>query len=316
MNNNTKLGLIIVVAIGLAIGFVFMGSGFDFDHVIPKRLLRLATIILGGICVAFSSIIFQTLVGNRILTPSIMGYEAVYLLWQVMLLFLMGTHTLSWFGVEGHFFVSILVMLLYSWLIHRYLLTREQMDVFQLLLIGLVLTMVMGTATQFVQLKISPGEFSVFQALSYASFNRVQPTTLIYATLIVLVIFLLLRKRLATLDVLVLGREQAISLGIDHHRAMQFYLALIALLLAISTSLIGSTAFMGVFIANTAYALVGNLKHKFSLAVGCVIAISIFLVAQILVEHVFNYKTTVSILVNLVCGIYFLTLMLRARGLT
>ena len=32
-----------------------------------------------------------------------------------------------------------------------------------LLLVGLVLTMVIGTFTQFVQLRISPGEFAVFQ---------------------------------------------------------------------------------------------------------------------------------------------------------
>ncbi|MBD0084138.1 iron ABC transporter permease, partial [Acinetobacter baumannii] len=42
--------------------------------------------------------------------------------------------------------------------------------------------------------------------------------------------------------------------------------------------------------------------------------IAIFIAAQILVEHVFNYKTTVSILVNLVCGIYFLALTVRTRG--
>lgn len=311
-----KLAMIFLAVIGLAIVFIFIGSGLDFDYVIPKRLLRLATIILGGVCVAFSSIIFQTIVGNRILTPSIMGYEAVYLLWQVMLLYLMGTQTLSWFSSNGNFFISMLVMLLYSWLIHQWLLRRKRSDVFQLLLIGLVLTMVMGTAIQFFQLKISPGEFSIFQGLSYASFNRVHPTALIYAAFVAVIVFLLLRKTFPILDVLILGREQSISLGIDHHKYVQFYLALIALLVAISTSLIGPTAFMGVFIANIAYALVGSLRHKFTLAIGSAIAIVIFIVAQILVEHVFNYKTTVSILVNLVCGVYFLTLMVRARGVT
>lgn len=73
---------------------------------------------------------------------------------------------------------------------------------------------------------------------------------------------------------------------------------------------------MGVFVANIAYALAGNYKHKLTLPLGCAVTIAIFIAAQILVEHVFNYKTTVSILVNLVCGIYFLTLMVRARGVT
>lgn len=311
-----KLSMLVFGVIMLAVLFVFLNAGFDFAYVIPQRLVRLATIVLGGICVAFSSIIFQTIVGNRILTPSIMGYEAVYLLWQVMLLFFLGTSGLSWLGLNGNFFVSILLMLFYSWAMHRWLLTRVRNDVFQLLLFGLVLTMVISTVTQFIQLKISPGEFSVFQGLSYASFNRSQPETLIYAVVTVVMVLRLLRKKYAVLDVMVLGREQAISLGIDHHQYVKFYLALIAVLVAISTSLIGPTAFMGVFIANIAYALAGTHQHKFTLAIGCVVAIAIFIIAQILVEHVFNYKTTVSILVNLVCGVYFLVLTVRARGVS
>ncbi|WHR57494.1 iron chelate uptake ABC transporter family permease subunit [Acinetobacter haemolyticus] len=311
-----KLWIVFLIVLCLALVFVFLNSGLDFDYVIPKRLVRLATIVLGGICVAVSSIVFQTIVGNRILTPSIMGYEAIYLLWQVLLLFVLGTHGLTLLGLNGNFFISLILMLLYSWVIHKWLLPFGRNDVFLLLLLGLVLTMVVGTITQFIQLKISPGEFSVFQGFSYATFNRSQPETLFYSCLAVSVVLWLGRKTLPVLDVLVLGREQAKSLGVDHHRYVSFYLAMIAILVAVSTSLIGPTAFMGVFVANIAYALAGNYKHKLTLPLGCAVTIAIFIAAQILVEHVFNYKTTVSILVNLVCGIYFLTLMVRARGVT
>lgn len=113
-----------------------------------------------------------------------------------------------------------------------------------------------------------------------------------------------------------LGREQSLSLGVNHPRYVKLYLALIAILVAVSTSLIGPTVFMGVFIANIAYALAGSNQHKVTLPIACAITIAIFLVAQIFVEHVFNYKTSVSILVNLVGGIYFLALTVRTRGFT
>jgi iron complex transport system permease protein len=314
--NRGKLGAMLCATFGLAIGFVFIDSGLDMDYVIPQRLFRLAAIVLGGICVATTSIIFQTIVGNRILTPAIMGYEAVYLLWQVMLLFIFGTQGLLWLGLTAQFFICIFLMLFYSWALHQSLLSRTHKDIFQLLLFGLVLTMVLGTVTQFIQLKISPGEFSVFQGLSYASFNRVQPQILMYALIAVVVVLWRVRNTLPILDVMNLGREQAMSLGVDHHQYVKLYLALIAVLVAISTSLIGPTAFMGVFIANIAYFFAKNYQHKFTLVIGCMVAIAIFLIAQILVEHVFNYKTTVSILINLVCGIYFLVLVVRARGMT
>lgn len=314
--NISKLGIMLSATVVLAIVFVFFGSNLDMDYVIPQRLFRLAAIVLGGICVACTSIIFQTIVGNRILTPAIMGYEAVYLLWQALLLFIFGTQGLLWLGLTAQFFIGIFLMLFYSWALHLFLLSRIHKDIFQLLLFGLIFTMVLGTFTQFIQLKISPGEFSVFQALSYTSFNRAQSETLIYA--VIMIVFVLWRvfNTLPILDVLSLGREQAMSLGVDHHHYVKFYLALITVLVAVSTSLIGPTAFMGVFVANIAYAFAKSYQHKFTLAIGSMVAIAIFLIAQILVEHIFNYKTTVSILINLMCGIYFLMLVVRARDMT
>jgi iron complex transport system permease protein len=182
------------------------------------------------------------------------------------------------------------------------------------LLLGLVLSLVIGTVTQFVQLKISPGEFSILQGFSQASFNRVQPQQLLFSGLLVAALCLGFARTLPTLDVLALGRDQAVSLGVDYPRVVRLQLALVAALVAISTGLLGPTAFMGVFVANTTYALARTFRHRVTLPMGSAIAIAIFIAAQLLVEHVFNYKTTVSILVNLLCGTYFLALMLRTRG--
>ncbi|MCH3703526.1 iron chelate uptake ABC transporter family permease subunit, partial [Campylobacter lari] len=74
------------------------------------------------------------------------------------------------------------------------------------------------------------------------------------------------------------------------------------------------TAFMGIFVANMAYALTRTRRHRVTLSAGCAIAVGLFLLAQLAVEHLFNYRTTVGILVNLACGAWFLALMARARG--
>lgn len=309
-----RLWMFWLAAAVLAGAFVFAGAGLDFGYVIPKRLVRLAAIAVGGVCVALSAIVFQTLAGNRILTPAILGYEAVYLLWQSLLLLLLGTEGLAALGMGGNFAVSIALMLGYSWALQRWLLRSGANDVYLLLLLGLVLTMVIGTFTQFVQLRISPGEFAVFQGLSHASFNRARPETLALSALAVAAVCLAARRSLPVLDVLALGREQALSLGVDHARQVRRHLALIAVLVAVSTSLIGPTAFMGIFVAHIAYALAGSSRHRATLPLGCAVAIAIFLAAQLLVEHAFNYQTTVSILVNLVCGAYFLALVVRGRG--
>lgn len=304
-----------LLALALSLIFLLYGSGLDTDYVIPRRLLRLGSIVLAGLCIGLSSVIFQSLLGNRILTPAIMGYEAVYLMLQALLILLLGSASLIVLNAPANAAVSIALMLGYSWALHHWLLRAGRSHLY-LLLVGLVLSMVLSTFTQFIQLRISPGEFSIMQSFSQAGFNRVPPLQLLCSALLVLGVCLIVLRQLNILDVLALGREQALSLGVDHHRGMRLQLALIAVLVAVSTSLVGPTAFMGVFIANTSYMLAGSMRHRVTLPLACVLSIALFLIAQLLVEHLFNYRTTVGILVNLVCGTYFLILMLRPRDST
>lgn len=309
----TRYGIWLLV-LALALGFLLLGSGLDFSYVIPKRLTRLAAMVIAGVCIAYASVIFQTIAGNRILTPAIMGYEAIYLLFQALLILVLGTQSLVLLGRDGNVLLSILLMLGYSWLIHRWLFRGGRSNVYLLLLIGLVLSMVMATFTQFIQLKISPGEFSIFQGFNYASFNKARPSQVIYSGLLAGAVCLVVQRTLPVLDVLSLGRDQATSLGVDYLRSVSLQLALIAILVAVSTSLVGPTAFMGVFVANITYALARTHRHRVTLPMASAIAIAIFIIAQYVVEQMFNYNTSVSILINLVCGVYFLALMVRTRG--
>lgn len=303
--------LIVPVLILLAALYVLPGSGLDMDFAIPRRLGKLAAMVIGGSAVAFSAIAFQTIAGNRILTPAVMGYEAVYLLWQSLLILILGTASLNLLGENGNFLLSILLMLAWSLALHRWLFRGGRNNVWLLLLVGLVLTMVINTFTHFVQLRISPGEFAVFQSFAQISFDRVEPVRLIWSAGLLVLVMLVGWRSLPVLDVLAFGRDQAISLGVDHRRAVRFLLALISVLVAVSTSLIGPSAFLGIFVANLAYVLAPNGRHGALLALGAGMAIGLFLIAQILVEQVLNYKTTVGIFVNLACGAWFLALTLR-----
>ncbi|WP_037519234.1 iron chelate uptake ABC transporter family permease subunit [Sphingomonas sp. LH128] len=315
MNRLLRYHLAWIALAGLAGFFLLFRSGLDLDYIIPGRLTRLAAIAIGGSAIACSAILFQTIVGNRILTPAVMGYEAVYLLFQSLLVLVAGTQGLAVLGATGNFILSILLMLAYSWMLHRRLLGAMRGDVHLLLLLGLVLGIVIGTFTQFLQYAASPGEFSMLQGLSYTSFNRARPDRIALAAMAVVPAGLLLLKLSPVLDVIALGRDQAIALGVDYRRHLRLHLGLVALLVAVSTSLIGPSAFTGIFIANMSYTIARSARHRVTLPLGCAIAISLFLMAQMAVEHLFNYRTTVGILVNLLCGGCFLALVAHRRRL-
>lgn len=299
----------------LLIGFfLFWQSDFNFQYIISNRLIRLGAIIIGGVCVAFSAICFQTICGNRIITPAIMGYEAIYLCFQATLILIFGTASQIVIGAYSNFFLSIVVMLIYSFALQQLLFKNGQKNVYFLLLSGLIITLVISSITQLIHYSISPGEFAIFQGFSLTSFNRVELLQLIVAFVITATVVLCLQEQHRRFDILLLGQDQAQSLGINTHHFIKLNLALIAILVAVSTSLLGPTAFMGIFVANLAYSLVKVTRHWCILKVASIIAITAFLIAQVLVEHVFNYRLTAGILVNLFCAAYFLVLIIRPRN--
>lgn len=305
-----RYALMVGILLMLTSIFLLYESGLETDYIIRMRFNRLLTILLGSICVAYSSIIFQTLFGNRILTPSIMGYESLYLLIQVLIQLVGGISALIALGVTGNFLLSAAIMLTYSLILYRWIFPFLKNDAFLLLLFGIVLSLLIITFSQFFQLLISPSEFSIFQGFTYTSFNRAKPNLLLISSITILLVIVLVIKQLPILDVMLLGREQSISLGINHTKKTTEFLLIISVLVAISTSMIGVTAFMGVFISNITYSITNNYRHIHSLTIGFLLSSIFFLTAQLLVEHVFNYKTTVSILINLFCGGFFLMYIL------
>lgn len=298
----------------LAVVFIFWGADGDFEYLIPRRLSKLAAMCVGGCCVALSSIVFQTLAGNRILTPAVMGYEAVYLLLQALLVLGLGVASLERLGEGGNFALSVGVMLVYSAGLHRLLFGHGTRSVPLLLLVGLVLTMVINTLTGIVQVRISPGEFAIFQGFAQISFDELSPVRLLWSAGLLGGVCLIGQPLMRVLDVLALGRDQALSLGVDHDRSVRLAFALIAALTAVSTALVGPTAFMGIFVANTAYALAGTARHRATLPAGCIAAVLLFLVGQLAVDHLFDGRATVGLLVNVACGAYVLAVVARSRS--
>ncbi|WP_051532337.1 iron chelate uptake ABC transporter family permease subunit [Brackiella oedipodis] len=301
-------------AITLILMFVFLlyDSDLDFSHIIPHRLLRLATIVVSSLCIAYSAIIFQTLTNNRILVPSVMGYETVYLVWQSVLVLIFGTAGVTSFGVLGGFISSIAVVSIYAFVLHKYLLPMCKGDMFVFLLFGFVFSMVLLTVSQFIQFSINPGEFSILQSMTHTSFNRANLPMLILSAIVTVIAVVMIQRLLGVLDVMTLGKEQAQSLGVNYAFYLGLFLSIISVLTAILTSLIGLTGFIGIFISNIAYALSHRSKHKNILPIASLLTVFFFISTQLLVEHVFNYQTTVNILMNLVCGIYFfVTLIIK-----
>ena len=82
-----RLAVLAALALLCVAGFMMLGANGQWDFVLPFRGGKLAAMLLVAYAVAVSSVLFQTVTHNRILTPAIMGFDALYLLIQSVVVF-------------------------------------------------------------------------------------------------------------------------------------------------------------------------------------------------------------------------------------
>src|SRR5699024_11139224 len=156
------------------------------DYVLPRRVMKVVAIILTDGAIAFSTTIFMTITNNRILTPSIMGIDSLYLLTQTFIIFIFGSRSLVMMNSQLNYLISIGVMLLFSLLFYRLLFKGENANIYFLSLIGMILGTFFSSFTSFMQVLIDPNEFMVAQDKMFASINNVN-TSLVYLSIILMI---------------------------------------------------------------------------------------------------------------------------------
>lgn len=308
-----RIIFLVLAAIAVILVYMFTMMGTRPDYVMPRRAVKVAAMILIACSVGYSSVVFQTITNNRILTPSIMGFESVYILFQAFIVFLYGDASFQVIHSQSNFVFSVILMLGFALLLYFTMFRKENVNVYFLLLVGLILGSIFGSMTSFMQMIIDPNEFSVLQKSLFASFNNIN-TELLSISAITLVISLIIGSRLLhNLDVLALGKEHAISLGVNYQRLVRISLLLIAIQVSISTALVGPITFLGILIANLSYEFIPSYKHRHTILGASLMGILLIIGGQYLVEHLFNMGTTISILINFVGGLYFIILLLKSR---
>lgn len=319
MRNASLKKLIILFVATIIIGAMYLLIGLDFEifeYQFSSRLRKLFLMILVGAAIATSTVIFQAITVNRLLTPSIMGLDAVYLFSKVLILFIFGTSSIFITNFYMNFTITLVVMVIFALILFEGIFKYGQFSVYFILLIGVILGTFFRSITGFLELLINPEDFLVVQSAMFANFDGSNFTLVTLSAIVLTILMLITVKMLPYLDVLLLGRAQAINLGVNYTQMTRMLLILVALMVALATALVGPITFLGLLTINLAHELIKNFEHRYILpATICISWISLF-VAQWIVEHLFEATTQVSILINLIGGIYFIYLLMRRREMT
>lgn len=313
MSCKHKIGILAVIAVIVTAVFLFTDIRSSWDYVLPRRGEKLLAMILTGGAIAFSTLVFQTVTNNRILTPSIIGLDSLYVLIQTFLVFVFGSMNISVVNANVNFLLSTGLMVSFAGVLYKLLFQREGQHLYFLLLVGIIFGTFFESISSFLQVLIDPNEFLVVQDRMFASFNNVKGELLFIAVLVVLGLGLYFARYAKYLDVLSLGREHAVNLGIAYDHVVKRLLIVVAILVSVSTALVGPITFLGLLVVNVAYVFLKTYRHRYLIIGSIFISIIAVIGGQLLVERVFTFSTTLSVIINFVGGVYFIYLLLRER---
>jgi len=299
-------GLIVAVLI-----FMTWGARGNWGFVLAFRGTKLLALLVVSAAIAVSTVLFQTITANRILTPSIMGFDALFLLFQAGLVFVLGGFGVTQLPSGLRFGMEFALLMGAALLLFGTLIGAARHDIHRLVLTGIIFGVLFRSLTSFIERLIDPNEFAVVQSSSFASFNSFDADLLRYCVpLCVLGIAAAWHYR-RELDVIALGRDHAINLGLNHKRAVLIILIIIALLVSVSTALAGPVTFFGLLVASLAHLIVRSHRHALLLPAASLCAGTVLVGGQAITERVLSLSVPLSVAVEFLGGLVFLTLILR-----
>lgn len=309
------LAVLAVLAAASAWGLLTYQNPMEFGTrgywlIAERRANSVLVMAIVAVCQGMATVAFHTVTGNRIITPSIMGFEALYVA--------IHTATVYFFGVEGlnnartldMFLLQLVIMVGFTLLLYSWLLTGEN-NMHAMLLIGVVIGGGLGSLSTFMQRVLAPSEFDVLTARLFGSVNNADPKYFPVAIPLALGATLLLYLHSRTLNVLSLGREPAVSLGVNHRAHAIYVLVLVSVLMAISTALVGPMTFLGFLVATLAYQFADTYDHRYIFPMATLIGFVVLTGSYFVMNHIFYAQGIVSIIIELVGGIVFLAVILR-----
>lgn len=316
MRRHKVLYILLLSVVVCSVLFLVYGlNPNSYQYALSRRIPKLIAIAMTGSGVAVSSVIFQTVTNNRILTPSVLGLDSLYNLFQTLIVFSLGSLNVALMGSNLNFLIAGGLMIVFSLFLFKMMFRRENTNLFFLLMIGMIFGTLFSSLSSFMQMVMDPNEFLIVQNKMFASFNNVKASLLGISMITMGLTLFWVLKDVKKLDVLALGKEQAINLGIDYDRMVRKLLIAVAILVSVSTALVGPVTFLGILVTNLAYQMIKDYRHSIVIPTSILLSLLALIGGQFLVERVFQFNTTIGVIINFVGGLYFIYILLKEERL-
>ena len=316
--NVRNLVTLALIVFGVSAAYLLVGSHPDkpklFQYILSLRVPTLVVMLTAAAAIGSATMIFQSIINNRIVTPCLLGMNSMYTLVHTTVVFAAGSGSILATNSNLSFAVDLLVMAIAATFVYSYMFRKTGNNVLYVMLIGTVLSSFFGSIQSTMIRMMDPNEYDALLTTLVADFNNVNVEVIVFSILLLIGLVIVLWKDLKLLDVITLGREMAINLGVDYNRTVRRLLLGVVLCIAVATAMVGPISFLGLMIANLARQLVKTHKHHQLIAGSVLLGMAAMIGGQMISQHLFHYEVPISTFITIGGGIYFLYLLLFKKG--
>ena len=316
--NRIRLLMLVILVLAAVVTYLLIHAHPEkpklFRYILGLRIPTLICMMIASVSIGASTMIFQSIVHNRIVTPALLGMNSIYSFLHTAAVFVLGTGSSLYLNANLAFAVDLVTMGTVATVIYWYLFRVTGHNILYIMLIGTVLSSFFGSVQSAMIRVMDPNEYDALLTTLVADFNNVNGEIIVIAIASLVVIAVLLRKELGLLDVITLGRHQAINLGVDYDRVIRKLLFGVVLCMAVATATIGPVSFLGLIVANLSRQILKTYKHTYLIAGASLIGMLALIGGQLIAQHIFHFTVPVSTFVTIAGGVYFLYLLLMKKG--
>ena len=316
--NRIRLSMLVILVLAAVVTYLLIHAHPEkpklFRYILGLRIPTLICMMIASVSIGASTMIFQSIVHNRIVTPALLGMNSIYSFLHTAAVFVLGTGSSLYLKANLAFAVDLITMGTVATVIYWYLFRVTGHNILYIMLIGTVLSSFFGSVQSAMIRVMYPNETDALLTTLVADFNNVNGEIIVFAIASLVVIAVLLRKELGLLDVITLGRHQAINLGVDYDRVIRKLLFGVVLCMAVATATIGPVSFLGLIVANLSRQILKTYKHTYLIAGASLIGMLALIGGQLIAQHIFHFTVPVSTFVTIAGGVYFLYLLLMKKG--
>ena len=309
-------GFLLVISLALAVLYLVICLNTEFlSFLLERRILKLITIFVVGYSISVSSVLFQTITNNRIITPSIIGFDSLYLMiCSIVVLFFHQLLVPNVINIHIFFFITVGIMIVFSRALYRLLFIIKENTIYYVLLSGVVLSLLFRSIYTFFISIMDVAQYDALQRKLYASFDLIQYDLLFVSIILALLTTKYIVPMLSDLDVYLIGKDNAKMLGVDINKVQDDCIKIISVLVSVATVLVGPITFLGLFVVNIVYMIYNTSNKHIHLILGSTFLSWIILIlGSLLVERVFEFDTNLTVIINGIGGIFFIYLLLKRK---